>query len=302
MGVSLMTAQFNHSSAEKKKKIRSVVLKRSWFLFAIGLLLFNWWPGDILHFYGGYMHLAAFLLFIPQRYLLMGAILAIIIFHILLFIVPVETGWDLLNFKYIDFWTIKGFLRNTFYNGWNAIFPWFSYFLLGMSLGRADWQRAQIRKNVFWTGLTGFCLIEGLRLFSLHQNFDSKTLSYIYSDYIPPYLPFLIITACFALMVIAICVWIGNKFANSRIIHWLAITGSMTLSNYVFHLTVGMLIIQLITGKKYTGFLRLENAVAPVYIFFFAVAFFLLTMILNIIWSTKFKKGPLEIIMRKISA
>lgn len=138
MGVSLMTGSLNEYSLEKKKKFTSIILKRSWFLFVVGLLLYNWWPGDILHFYGGYMHIAASLLFVPRKYLLWGAISAIIVFHVLLFIIPIETSWNFTTYKYEDFWTLNGFLRNTLYNGWNSIFPWIAYFLLGMWLGRIN--------------------------------------------------------------------------------------------------------------------------------------------------------------------
>ena len=116
MGVSLLTNNSLENSKEEKNKFKSVILKRSWFLFALGLLLYNWWAGDILHFYGGYMHIAAFILFIPKRYYLIVAILAILTFHLLLFVIPVFTSWDMTTFKYEDFWTIKGFLRNTFYH------------------------------------------------------------------------------------------------------------------------------------------------------------------------------------------
>ena len=101
--------------AEEKAKLRSHILKRSWFLLFIGLLLFTWWPGDILHFYGGYMHIAAFILFVPKRYYLWIASIVILIYHILLWLIPVETSWNFNTFEYADFWTPIGFLRNTFY-------------------------------------------------------------------------------------------------------------------------------------------------------------------------------------------
>ncbi|KAK6020523.1 hypothetical protein OSTOST_13821 [Ostertagia ostertagi] len=144
MGLSLMTNK-NIYSKEEKAKLKSIILKRSLFLFASGLLLYNWWSGDILHFYGGYMHLAAFLLFAPKRYYLVAAISTLFVFHILLCIIPIDTGWDFSTFKYTDFWTPTGFLRSTLYNGWNAIFPWFSYFLVGMWLGKLNWHDKRIR-------------------------------------------------------------------------------------------------------------------------------------------------------------
>ncbi len=152
MGVSLMTRKSDYSK-EEKAKYKSIILKRSWFLFFVGLLLFIWWSGDILHFYGGYMHLAALILFIPKRYYLWIALAIIVIYHILLWFIPVETSWDFTNYKYADFWTPIGFLRNTLYNGWNSIFPWFSFFLLGMWLGKLDWYNNNSKKRIYnWIG------------------------------------------------------------------------------------------------------------------------------------------------------
>ena len=301
MGVSLLTNDFSEYSIQEREKFKSMILKRSWFLFIIGLLLYNWWAGDILHFYAGYMHIAAFMLFVPKKYFLIAAITAIIIFHILLLIIPVWTSWDLNALRYTDFWTIKGFIRNTFYNGWNSIFPWIAYFLLGMWLGRINWREPKIRQRIFIIALLVFLLFEGLRRYSLYTQFDRKALDYIMYDYFPPYLPFMIITASFALMVITICIWLGNQFPESIIVKSLSDTGKMTLTNYVQHLTIGMLILQALTGRKYTGFLQIELPVSPSYIFTFSVIYFFISIILSTLWTTKFKRGPLELLMRKIS-
>jgi uncharacterized protein len=173
MGLSFMTNR-TYYSAEEQKKLKTVVLKRSWFLFFLGLLLYNWWPGDILHFYGGYMHIAAFMLFLPKKYYVWTAIISIVIFHILLLIIPVKTSWDFSTFKYADFWTPLGFLRNTLYNGWNSIFPWLSYFMVGMWLGRQNWKNKSTLIVTFMAGLTIFlvlkaseCLLETISLYGI---------------------------------------------------------------------------------------------------------------------------------------
>ncbi|MEO0066492.1 MAG: hypothetical protein RI983_1818, partial [Bacteroidota bacterium] len=127
MGIALMTNR-NEYTIEDKKLLKQTVNKRAWFLFAIGLLLYLWWPADILHFYGGYMHIAALLLFVNKRYYLFAASISVIAFHLLLLVLPFETGWNFETLEYKDFWTVNGFLRNTIYNGWNSILPWFAYF------------------------------------------------------------------------------------------------------------------------------------------------------------------------------
>lgn len=42
MGVSQMTNRKEYTTSEKSK-LKSVILKRSWFLVGLGLLLYSWW-------------------------------------------------------------------------------------------------------------------------------------------------------------------------------------------------------------------------------------------------------------------
>ena len=300
MGLSLMVNR-QGLTADDKKRYKSIVLKRSWFLLAIGLALYSWWPGDILHFYGGYMHIAAFLLFVPKRYYLIAATAAIAIYHALLFFIPVETGWDLTSFNYTDFWTVKGFLRNTLYNGWNSLFPWIAYFLLGMWLGRLNWQNTMVTKRVFITGAICFLLFEGLRYFAAGGMFNDAATAYIMSEYFPPYLPFMAITISFALMVISICIYIGYKFPSNKLLASLSKTGRMTLTHYVMHITMGMVIFAILFDRYYTGYLPGSAPVPPIQILGFATAFFALSVGFSTIWLRYFKNGPLETLMRKIS-
>lgn len=300
MGLSLMVSR-QGITADDKKRFKSIVLKRSWFLLAIGLALYSWWPGDILHFYGGYMHIAAFLMFVPQRYYLVAAIAAIAIYHALLFFIPVETAWDFATFKYADFWTLKGFLRNTLYNGWNSIFPWIAYFMLGMWLGKLNWQNNTVKKYIFVAGAILLLLFEGLRAIATANMLDIKTTQYIMSEYFPPYLPFMAITTGFALMVISACMYIGYKFPTCKLIIALTKTGQMTLTHYVVHITLGMVVFAVLFRNTYTGYLPIEEPVPPIYILGFATGFFILSVAFSVIWKMYFKNGPLEILMRKIS-
>ncbi|MBL7936723.1 MAG: DUF418 domain-containing protein [Bacteroidia bacterium] len=300
MGVSLMTNRADYTILEKAE-LKSKILKRSWFLFALGLLLFNWWSGDILHFYGGYMHIAVFLLFAPKRYYLVSAITAIILFHILLLVIPITTGWDFITYQYVDFWTPLGFLRNTFYNGWNSMFPWISYFFVGMWLGRLNWQDKHIKRNIFIIGFVAFLLIQGIRLMVKQQLFNAFWSDYIMAEYFPPYLPFVLVTMAFALMTISICMFIGQKFTTNKLVLALQKTGQMTLSHYVIHLTLGMVLMAFLTNKHYTGLLEDEQPTSPIYIFAYSFIFYIFSILFSILWCKKFKNGPLEILMRKIS-
>ena len=300
MGVSLMTNR-NKYNTDEKSKLKSIILKRSWFLFALGLLLYNWWPGDILHFYGGYMHIAAFVLFVPKKYYLWIAFFAIVIFHFLLLVIPINTSWNFQTYFYADFWTPVGFLRNTIYNGWNSIFPWLSYFMLGMFLGRLNWQNTSTMRSTFFIGLLVFILFEGVRYFAKQNIFDAFWTNYIMSEYFPAYLPFILITASFALMVISVCMFFASKLPNNKIISYLVSTGKMTLSFYILHITIGMVVFSKIFNRIYTGFLTQQTPVKPFYILTFAIMFYVLCVVFSVFWTKKYKNGPLETLMRKIS-
>jgi uncharacterized protein len=307
MGVSLMSNR-THYTSEEKAKLKTTILKRSWFLFGLGLLLYNWWPGDILHFYGGYMHVAAFLLFVPKQYFLYIAGLAILIFHLLLLLIPIETSWNLDTFQYADFWSLTGFLRNTFYNGWNSIFPWLAYFMVGMSLGKLDWQQKKTKTTVFGVGLGLLIIIKIVRIvfktdfYNPDFNwFYDKYWSYVISDYFPPYLPFMLITTGFALMVIAICMFLGEQFAENKLTKILAKTGQMTLSHYVIHLTIGMVILATLTNKHYSGYLEDETPTEPIYILGYSLLFFVWSVLFSYLWSKRFMNGPMETLMRHFS-
>jgi uncharacterized protein len=299
MGVSLMT-RTSHTVGERLQA-KSKILKRSWFLFGLGLLLYNWWPGDILHFYGGYMHLAAFILFVPRRFYLLVAASTVLIFHLLLLVIPIATSWDFQTAKYADFWTPVGFLRNTFYNGWNSIFPWFAYFATGMWLGRLNWQLKVTKRNILLVGLLMFVVVKALRLMVSQGYFDGLSANYIMAEYFPPYLPFVMITIGFALIVLPLCMYIGEKFSGNKLVLALQSTGQMTLSHYVIHTTLGMVILALLTNKEYTGLLTKEQPVSPLYILVYSVVFYLLSILFSVLWKRKFRNGPLETLMRKVS-
>jgi uncharacterized protein len=300
MGIALTTNRAGYSK-EEQYKLKKIISKRSWFLFVLGLLLYFWWPADILHFYGGYMHIALLILFLPKQYYLWFALLAVMIFHLLLLIIPYQTGWNFNTLEYTDFLTIKGFLRNTFYNGWNPIFPWVGYFIAGMWLGRLDWSLVKTQQKIFFTGLAIYLFILALQ-FYVNNNVENEGLKfYITADYIPPFLPFILSTFSFGLMLISFFMYLGSKVANNKLALVFASTGQMTLTHYISHLTIGMLIFSLLTGKNYTGHLSAKAATSPLIILLFALCYFIISCVFSCWWAKKFKHGPIETTMRKIS-
>ncbi len=300
MGVSLFTTKGIEQS-DLRSNLRSIILKRSWFLFFFGLLFFIWWPADILHFYGGYMHLAALLLFVPKQYYLVAAGLAVGVFHLLFLLVPFDTGWNFELFQYLDFWTIKGFLRNTFYNGWNPIFPWVAYFFVGQYLGRLNWNASHTALNTILAGLSLFIPIQVLQYCAAQVTTNSDTLAYIQADYLPPFLPFMLGTMGFGMVVIGLCMKIGERISHNRIAKVLAETGKLTLTHYVSHITIGFILLAIITGKTLDEQIMDLPDTPPFVILLFAILFFIISCLFSHLWLKKFSNGPLESLMRKVS-
>ncbi len=298
MGVSLMTNRPEYS-AEMKKKLRTIVIRRSWFLFVVGMVLYTWWPADILHFYGGYLHIAALLLFVPKKYLLWCACGAIAIFHALLYIIPFETGWDFDTLRYIDFWTLEGFLRNTFYNGWNPIFPWLAYFLLGMFLGRQDWQQAEVLRKTVVVALVVWVASEGVQLAGTWVS-SSEIRFYLTADYLPPFLPIMLSTGSFGVLIISASIYIGSKAGSSSALQALVATGQMTLTHYLLHLLPGMILLGWITNTPLESEFK-HRPIDPIVILLFAIFFFVLSVVFSVFWSKRFRNGPMETVMRKFS-
>lgn len=300
MGISLMTNRQNYTQAEQKN-IRGVITKRSWFLFVLGVGFYFWWPADILHFYGGYMHLAVLLIFLPKRYYLYAAAATIIIFHILLVIIPYNTGWNFESLMYNDFWTLPGFLRNTFYNGWNSIFPWLAFFLLGMYLGRLNWNDNRTPGNILLIGLSVYVTTFLIQTFATSITRDKELIFYLTADYIPPFLPFMMGTASFGLIMISFFIYIGNKISETKMAKILASTGQMTLTHYIAHLVIGLILLSIITGKTLSYDLVKAVPSNPFLILTFAITYFLLSCLFSYLWTKKYRNGPMETLMRKLS-
>lgn len=298
MGVAFMTNRLSYNPDERQK-LRSTILKRAAFLFACGLLLFLWWPADILHFYAIYMEVAALVLFVPSRYYLWLAAGAVVVFHLLLLILPYETGWNFSTYAYADFWTLPGFLRNTFYNGWNAAFPWLAFFFVGLWIGRLDWNDRALKRKLLWYAVPTFVFVETLQSLAANGFFSEGVNEYFTADYLPPFLPFQLSTMSFGVIVLVICFWLGERFVHRGWLLVLSATGRMTLTHYVSHTTLGMVVFALLTNETMESLLARKGAVDPVWILFFSLGYFAVSVAFSVWWGSRFKNGPLEMLMRR---
>jgi hypothetical protein len=134
--------------------VRRTLFRRAAFLFVVGLLYWPIWPADILHYYGVFLAVGAWLLNTPDQRLLGLAAVLILLFALLLVLgVDYNSGWDWRTLTYHGFWTPRGFVRNLIFNGFHPVVPWLAFLVLGMWLERRDLMRPEVCKNLVLIGL-----------------------------------------------------------------------------------------------------------------------------------------------------
>lgn len=300
MGVALMTNRLTYTN-EEKVRLRNTILKRALFLFVTGLLLQTFWPADILHFYGGYMTFASFLLFANRKYYLWVSAIAVLTFHLIFIFIPFETNWNFETLHYDNFWTLNGFVTNFFYNGWNSVFPWLAFFTTGLYLGRLKWQEPNTQKRMFIIGLTFYLTIIVTQYLTNTFSDNLELQELINADYLPPMLPFMLSTTGFGFMLISLFMFLGNLVANKKWANDLAKVGQMTLTHYISHLTIGIFIFVQIYSRDFIKKVPEQKFIEPEYILLFSIFYFILSFIFTKLWTMKFKNGPFETIMRNVS-
>ena len=300
IGISLLSGQARRSKIPNATvPIRNILLKRAFFLFVVGFLYTPVWPADILHFYGVYIAVAALLLTSSIRKLSILSFLLIVGFVVLFFAFDYEQGWDWKTLEYADFWTPLGMIRNLFFNGFHPTIPWLSFLLIGMIIGRFDMSNSLIRRRVFWAGLitalaaeaTSWLLINSL---SAGVSIAEKEtiVSFFGTKPMPPMPLYILAGAGAASAMIAASVEVGVRCGSHRWIRpWVA-TGQLALTLYVAHVVVGMGVLEEIN--------RLENQTLSFSLLASGV-FFALSVVFAHLWRCRFKRGPVEVVMRYLT-
>ncbi|WP_419394144.1 DUF418 domain-containing protein [Cytobacillus praedii] len=298
IGISLMTRKARNGDSDLIRKNKKNIWKRSAFLFLLGMVLYAvGWTGDILHYYGVYMFIASFLIAASNKIIIIICSLFGLVAQIMQVTSNYLNGWDLDKpfIEYTDFWTIEGFLRNLLFNGYHPIFPWICFFLIGMIIGRLDLTNKIIIKKMGIISLMFLIISEFISriLFQTSLRFlDIESATYLFqTGPIPPNLFYLISNACSAVLVITITIYVTRNFSGNWLINAFVKTGQLTLTHYVSHVFVGIGILVLLK--------RLVNQTIG-FSLIFSILFFAGSILFSIIWRKKFKRGPIELIMRKL--
>jgi uncharacterized protein len=305
-----------------------VTLKRGVFLLGLGLLShagnhsvgegglkLNPFPADILRFYGLYFLITACFLRARWFWVGIGILLANALCWALIVrgqfpdwlkdVLPKRSaGWRFTSddLYYQDFWTLRGAGRYLFFNGWHPVFPWVSLVFLGVLVGRLDLAKRRVQFGMVLVGVLGFFgldyLIEmlkemrpfGMKGMEARQMFGTQswrlgsTTAGMYA-----------FSAAFtSLAVVGLSLWIAATFQGARLVRWVCNGGRIALTLYIAHIWIGMNVQRWI-GWDEPGDPSIEQ------VWIFSLSFMLVGVVFANLWLSRFKRGPLEGVMRKLT-
>jgi len=266
-----------------------LILRRAAFLFVIGMANMVIFEADILHYYALYFVVGAAFLTAPDRGLLLGAGAFVAIFLAMLLVLDYDRGWDWENYHYTDFWTLEGFLRHTFFNGWHPVFPWAAFLLFGMWLGR----RRLDRRGAQWALVLAGGGVAALAALPATWVAHPDLRAVFGTAPIPPGPFYMLGGAGSAAALIGATLLAKPWLTRLGVAGWLAAPGRQTLTLYVAHILLGMGIMEAMGW--------MDGALTSPQVFWGSLAFCALAMLYATGWARLSRRGPLEQLMRVVT-
>lgn len=281
-----------------RRSAQWTLTKRALFLFIIGWAFYPIWPADILHYYGVYLAIGAFVLFASDRRLLWLAAAAIAASFVFIIAFDPFKNWNLDDYSYQGITTVEGFLRNLFVDGFHPVLPWVAFYLFGMWLGRTNlrdpaWRRRLAIRAAIVVAIAEVAawIILGPKGTGL-DHLDDESWRWLFTvEPIPPLPMYLFAGAGTAVLVILGAIWVGDNL-SARITEPLVSTGQLALTMYVAHVFVGMGVLESMG--------RLENQTLP-WAVTTSLIFSAVAIPCSWLWRRHFARGPLEAVMRRVA-
>ncbi len=301
VGMSLLSKRArDENDHELLGRNRSSLWRRALALFIVGLLYTPIWPADILHFYGIYIAAGALLLTAKNKQLWQMIWLLVLIYPVMLHNLDYDREWDWATLDYEGIWTLSGQFRHLFFNGFHPVIPWLAFLLLGMRIGRMDLHLPAKHKSLLLWGLSVALLTEFhsyffVGVFTLSDEPVPEKLAQALfgTNPMPPMPIYMIAAAGWAVAVIGSCLAMGRKFADAGWFKPFVATGQLALTLYVAHVVIGMGSLEAIG--------QLENQTLG-FALTAALVFCVVAVVYSTFWLKKFRRGPLEVLLRKISS
>ena len=275
----------------------SVTLRRALFLMGLGLVNMLIFDADILHFYAVYFLFGVALLPCTNR-TLWGALIGVnLLFVALVLGLNYDAGWDWTDYTYADLWTPLGFLRHLFFNGWHPVIPWISFLILGILLARLPLQQRRVQSGLMLGGAMalGVAAMLSAGLMRLAAAY-AEAVQLLTTEPIPPMPLYMLSGYGAACLVVGLCLRAAAWAGRSGVMAVVVPAGRQTLTLYLAHILIGMGVLEAL------GLLVEQGQAQSVPL---AVGAALLFCVLATgyawAWNRHFKRGPVEMLMRRLA-
>ncbi|KUP09608.1 hypothetical protein Q73_02435 [Bacillus coahuilensis m2-6] len=295
VGVSLMTKGSREmNDMQIVREDRKSLWKGSVFLLVLGfLLILLGWTADILHYYAFYLFLGSFFITSSTRVLIISAIFLLVLSQTSLLVLDYTKGWDSSFTEYETFWTFAGFVRNLLFNGYHPIFPWFFFILMGMILGRLDFTSIKVRRYLLIGSSVGaivFELLSSIFILLTQDEVGLEIAEYLFlTKPMPPNFFYMISSSCTGVFIIR-SVLFQKNLKRRKLFNHSSILASLRL--FMF-LTSFYCLFLMVLGY-------LDHA-SLVFVVTSSCWFFIGAIVFSRLWRKRYKRGPIELLMRRVS-
>ncbi len=272
----------------------AVTVKRATFLLTVGLINTLIFDADIIHYYAFYFLFGVFLVGCGSRVLFAAIVLLNAVFVLMLLTLDYNRSWDWIDYSYADFWTPAGFVRNLFFNGWHPVFPWLGFLLYGLILSRLKLKKRTTQRSLMLAGAAMVVMAESLSALISPSLFaiDPELIALSSTLPVPPVPLYTLAGIGAASAVIGFCLAIAEWLRQKKILQLIAPAGRQTLTLYLAHILIGM-------GALEAFGLLGEQSVSAA--FAAAMIFCTAATVWAYLWSRKFRRGPVETLMRRMA-
>ncbi len=237
-GVARLAGKYPAALADVTLRKRALIL---WIMGVLNLII---WPGDILRVYGVALLLAPMMLRWSARTRVLVSVALVVAFSVGMLLLDWTQHWDLRSLTYIGVWSVEGFVRNHFFDGFRPVVPWLAFFLLGTVLAEMNLHDIRLRRRLVIFGLLALGVSLGLSigldrlLIQFAPEVDALTREGLVGTTSLPPLPLFMLSAIGTTSLLLGAVLLLMPVVPASVVSMLAATGRRALTWYVLHVVV----------------------------------------------------------------
>jgi uncharacterized membrane protein YeiB len=288
VGMGLMSMRYD------RPWFKGLIFRRSLFLLGLGIINLQFFTDDILHFYAFYFLCALPLLDASRRVLIL-TIIALIGGYLIQMLVLDPNYADVTSqlASFTGLLTLQTFSLDLLVDGLHPIIPWLAFFLFGIMLSRLPLHDRKVQLWLFWAGLIAYENAELLSYALIASSSVHPGAVFLFSTASSPPMPiYMLAGGGAASAVIGASLLVAPLLRKYRVLQLFTTPGRQSLTLYVAHVAFAVAVLPLV----FELYGQTDN-----FVFVVSAMFCLLAIVFALVWSRFFRRGPMEILMRRLT-